>query len=201
MRKRIHINNHQNIFGTSENLLDLKRKRIEQSLEKAFESSKIVHLKSNDNFDKFYNELRRYMSNHYFPVSINRLCYLSNEEEFGFMTDNKVCMSEDVIEIYEEDICKIKFIPHDKGIELFRLEMYRTGKGLGSSFMNAFMKISALTGVAIFLTPGIPGFNTTGDQKKLYKFYSRFNFKKIDRSKYWSNCYFNGKIRPYNINN
>lgn len=191
--------NDLSISTTASNVFDFKKFQVLESYNAAAKSSSILYIKSNENFEKFYEELNYHFTHFHFPVSVDKI---HNETgQCVFITDNKVTVSEDIIKIYKEGCFNITFIPHDKGIELYKLEMNVTGRGLGSIFMKVFTDISTKTGIPIYLIPGVPGFNTTGDKNKLYRFYSKFNFKKNDRSKYWSNCYINGKIRPFITNN
>ena len=189
MKTKIKYNNPVNRQGSVENELSLRQ----QMSEKAFQNlSNAIHIKSNVMFEKFYLELVDYFSHHNLPVSINKI----DDDNYAFIYNNSAKYAESFIKIYDEDICNITILPNEKGVELFRLEMYKTGSGLGSIFMNALYEVSFNTGVPIFLLQGDPGWNTEGDPKKREKFYKKFNFKKLDRSKYWSNSYVNGKIRP-----
>jgi len=191
--------NELSICGTQSKALELKKIQAIESFKAAVKKSSIQQIKSNENFERFYEELNYHFTHFHYPVSVTKIH--NKNGEYVFITDNKVTVSEDIIKIYKEGCFNITFIPHDKGIELYKLEMNVTGRGLGSIFMKVFTEISIKTGIAIYLVPGVPGFNTASNKIKLYRFYNRFNFKKIDRSKYWSNCYINGNIRPFITNN
>ena len=139
---------------------------------------------ANQNFYDFHSALNDYFESHLMPECEIELV----EDEVRFYTFNdSVKMSENVIKISNEDICNITLLPHKNGIELYRFEMYQTGKGYGSIFMNALTQISKQLGIDIYLIPGVPGFNESGDDRLRRQFYHKFNFKRMNNSKFWKN--------------
>jgi len=189
MKTKIIYKNPENRPGSVMNELRFREKMYEKAVQNI---SNAEHIKSNEMFEKFYLELVDYFLQHNLPVSIKRI----DDDNYAFIFNNTPKFAESFIKIHDEDICNITILPHEKGVELFRLEIYKTGLGLGSIFMNAFYEVSFNTGIPIFLIQGDPGSNTEGDPIRREKFYRKFSFKKLDRSKYWSNSYVNGRIRP-----
>lgn len=172
----------------------LNELRLQEILKKIEHNKNNVYLYENEYFEKFYKEMCRYFSHHNLPVEIKRI--VNTDFLNRFLLDNKTYCPDTYIKIFDENLCNITILPNEKGIDLYRLEIYNQGEGVGSAFMNAFCNISKKTGIPIYLTPGDPGFNRS-DLLRLKKFYSRFGFKKIERDKYWTNAYKNGKIRPF----
>ena len=189
MKTKIIYKNPENRPGSAMNKLKYREKMYEKAM---LNISKAEHIQSNDMFEKFYLELVNYFLHHNLPVSLKRI----DDDNIGFILNDTTKFAESFIKIYDENICDITILPHEKGVELYSLEMYKTGSGLGTIFMNAFYEVSFTTGIPIFLIQGDPGSNTEGDPIRREKFYRKFSFKKLDRSKYWSNSYVNGRIRP-----
>jgi len=160
-----------------------KQKEWLKKIERKIEKKNYETLKRNDNFKLFYKELQNYFLHHSLPCQLQ---LLKGEQFFTFELNIKC--SEYSIRIYDPKLCNITIIPHPIGIELYRLEVYETGKGLGTIFMNAFNEASVKTGIVMYLMPGIPGF-TSGDNnnRKRLKFYQKFNFKQASLSNYWTN--------------
>ena len=162
-----------------------------------FNTSNVIqrNLYGNDYFREFYNEMVDYFRKNNFPVEVEWNENPNFQHMFNF--NNIIYVSDVFIKIHDPEICNITFLPNKKGIELYRLEMYNRDKGNGSNFMKAICRISQKTQIPVLLIPGEPGFRHVTDPKRLEKFYTRFGFKKLDRSQYWSNTYPNGKIRPF----
>ena len=140
-------------------------------------------LKRNDNFKLYFAELQNYFLHHNMPAQLQ----LVKEKRFYIFNLN-LKRSKYSIKIFDSNLCNITIIPHAIGIELYRLEVYKTGNGLGTIFMNAFNEVSKKTGIVIYLIPGDPGF-TSGDnnKRKRLNFYQKFNFKQASLSNYWTN--------------
>jgi len=111
--------------------------------------------------------------------------------------DNNVTKCEAIL-IYHPDICKIEFLPakNRTSIELYRLEMFKTGQGLGTTFIDIFKNISKETNIEILLKPGIPGIDANNmsnveykaHMKKVRNFYNKHGFKRKGlNTKFWSN--------------
>jgi hypothetical protein len=145
---------------------------------------------SNEYFDRFYKELEIIVSVSPIPLEIERI-----KAGNLFLMDNEFIIPEEYIKVFIENVCNITLLPHSDGIELYRLEIYNQNKGTGTTFMKIFSLLSQKTNIPILVTPGDPGNKGKTDFNKLEKFYKRFGFKKISRSKYWINTYPNGKVR------
>lgn len=146
---------------------------------------KIEYLHTNKNYEVFKKELFKSYSNMIKD-------YGSREENKLILIDNNGCtiFITPKIRIYKKDEYNICFFPHLKGIELYRLEIINTGQGLGSKFMEEFVKISKTTKIPIYLKLGIPGAIKDDNPKtreKRRNFYHKFNFKRESDSLYWSN--------------
>ncbi len=150
-------------------------------------------LHSNENFEIFYDALKSYFESHNSPVSLQKFNYPKGKFD-------KCCgdirIVYDAIKLTNDQLCDITFLPHEKGIELAKIEIFNRCQGLGTTFMNAFVEISTNTGIAIYLIPGILNNNEYTSIERLCEFYPRFGFKKLNLSRFWSNSYVNGKIRP-----
>ena len=139
-------------------------------------------VKRNQFFTTFSEKLIEYFNTHMMPANAEIIHY-----EMYFTFESDVKRAKWFIQILNEDICKITILPNNKGIELYRFEMYKTGKGFGSIFMNAINEVSKQTGIFVYLIPGVPGFNTQGDPDKRRNFYHKFGYKRLPNSKFWSN--------------
>lgn len=150
-------------------------------------------LNSNENFENFYEALKLYLESHNLPVSLQKLHYPNGNFNRCYGDTRFVY---DAIKLTNDQLCDITFLPHEKGIELAKIEMFKRCQGLGTTFMNAFVEISTNTGIVIYLIPGILNNNEYTSIERLCEFYPRFGFKKLNLSKFWSNSYTNGHIRP-----
>jgi hypothetical protein len=150
-------------------------------------------LMSNYKFDKFYKALKSYLKSHNLPVCLHKVHYTNGNFNRCYGNTRIVY---DAIKLTNNELCDITFIPHEKGIELSKIEIFNRCNGLGTDFMNAFVEISANTRVAIYLIPGVLNNNEYTSIERLCGFYPRFGFKKLSLSKFWSNSYVNGNIRP-----
>ncbi len=152
-----------------------------------------ISLNSNENFEIFYEALKLYLESHNLPVCLQKKHY-TNAMTSDCYGDTRTVY--DAIKLTNDQLCDITFLPHEKGIELAKIEMYNRCEGLGTTFMNAFVEISTNTGIAIYLIPGILNNNEYTSIERLCGFYPRFGFQKLKLSKFWSNSYTNGHIRP-----
>ena len=175
-------------------LANLNSFRVKSALETIENGNSFVYLNKSDFFDEFYNEMFEHFTHQKFSVEIE----LNENTDYitKFILNDKVYCPDSFIKIFDENICNITFLPNEKGIELYRLEIFNQRVGLGTKLMKAFCDISKKTKVPIYFIPGDPGFFNHSYRKRLMKFYSQFGFKKLDRSSYWANAYQNGKIRP-----
>lgn len=155
----------------------------------------IKFLKVNSQFFIFYAAMCKYFETHYLPFEVKLFEDNSNNI---FMLNNKFYFPDGFIKLFNPEVGNITILPHQKGVDLYRLELYNTGGGLGTELMKAFSAISIETGIPVFLVPGTPGFSTQTDLKRLEKFYLRMGFRPIMRSMYWTNSSINGYIRPVN---
>jgi len=129
------------------------------------------YLKSNSNFIRFYEELRNYFFSHNMMDLVVKMNKVSEGilHSFVYTTDNKIfTYISDNIEIFDENICKITFLPSNEDIELYWIEIYNAGKGLGSILMNAFNEVSKKTGIKIKLKLGTPGkiYDETNEERQ-----------------------------------
>ena len=107
-----------------------------------------------------------------------------------------------VHKIYNSEICNITLIPKGNGIEIYRLEIYKTGNGIGSKIMEIFNTVSCELDIPIYLTPGTPGsFTDNGEEKRREKFYRSVNFRcvqvspfKIYSNKAFINAYYENVV-------
>jgi GNAT superfamily N-acetyltransferase len=147
---------------------------------------KEIRLCKNANFIKFYEKLQEKMfKNNYFDLTP---IILENQKKY--YDDKPVAYFYDtpVIYIADPEICIVQFIPKDDGIELFILETFNRGKGIGSSLMKLFNEVSMETGVKIYLKPGNIVGSDGGDAVRRRKFYHVHGFKRKDvKTKYWTN--------------
>ena len=160
---------------------------IKRIFSKRLSNAIFYELKENNNFRIFYEKLCDYFLSH-------NMMNLTVEKLPGrncLFTDGNgktTCKQpEYIIKMFDEDICNITFLPKKEGIELYRLEIYNTGKGIGTTLMNIFNQISIETGIKIYLLLGDPGFNIDGDRVKRRNFYHKMGFKRCINSKYWIN--------------
>lgn len=158
----------------------------ERIMYKRFNDATIVELKENHNFKLFYKKLDEYFLGH-------NMMNLKLEKVEGYnclFTENEktICKKpESIIKIFDKNICNVTILPKKEGIELYRLEVYNTGRGIGTILMNAFNTISEETGIKIYLMLGEPGFNEEGNRTKRRNFYHKHGFKRCIDSKYWVN--------------
>lgn len=158
-----------------------------------FEDPHEISLNSNEEFERFYEALKLYLEGYNLPVSLEKHHYVNGITNQCY-DDTRIVY--DAINLTNDELCDITFIPHNKGIELAKIEMYNRCQGLGTKFMNTFVEISTNTRIAIYLIPGILNNNEYTSIKRLCGFYPRFGFKKLNLSKFWSNSYTKGGIRP-----
>ena len=141
-------------------------------------------------YEKLKNEISKYEANT--PMVLNHNYHLIGEMHFMFRTKNmvtvKIC---DYIKLYEEGYYNITIIPCKGGVEIERLEVYKTGKGIGSFFGKIFNSISLENDIPLYLIPGTPGYKSTyrddSDDKRRREFYHRLGFKRMKSSLYWQN--------------
>lgn len=160
----------------------IKRKKNTSVVLKRILKGKVQSIVKNQYFEIFADNLNDYFNTHLMPANLQ---VLNQEGYYTFNANAKRSMW--VIKIFDEDICNITILPFPKGVELYRLEMYKTGSGFGSLFMKAICEISERTGIAVYLIPGDPGFNTSSDEKRRRDFYHKYGFKRLKTSEYWSN--------------
>lgn len=194
-------------MGTSlKNMSRLERLSVKLSLvgaeqKQMFCSDNLVVVESDEKFKLFYSKLREwFMSHNMMDMSIEILtagAELDGEEMsmpvFSFNKGGRVITKQcECIKMFLKDVCNISLIPHKSGIELFRLEVYNPGKGIGSMMMNMLNTISKEIDVKILLTLGEPGLKskwkkqTTPAQRR--NFYHKHGFKRISmKTEYWSN--------------
>lgn len=166
------------------NTVDNKKDQLQRKIDK----SEFTTVKSNEQFMLFLSKLDEYFLTH---NMMDLQVKMSEESYFATFDYNdiveKLILSPS-IRIFDRDICNVTFLPKKDGIELYRLEVYNPGKGIGSILMKAFIDISQQTGIKIFLIPGDPGFNNGHvDLAKRRNFYHKFGFKRTKTSDYWSN--------------
>lgn len=161
-------------------------------IQRKFKNGNFKTIKTNDDFTTFYNELENYFKCHKFDTSLE----IINDRYFTMSNNITKC---EAILIYHPNICKIEFLPSKSknSIELYKLEMYNTGQGLGTIFMDIFKMISRKTNIEILLMPGFPGDSShlTDIERnnhiiKVRNFYHKNGFKRKGlKNKYWSNVY------------
>ncbi len=164
-----------------------------RTIQRKIKNKNIVTIITDNDFTTFYKELEDYFKNHNFygaPLKI------INDRLFVHDNDIRKC---EAIFIYDPNICKIEFLPTKtkNSIELFRLEIFNNGQGLGSKFLEIFNKISKKTNIEILLMPSIPGiidenisdaeFDT--QMKQTRNFYHKNGFKRKGmKTEFWSNA-------------
>ena len=159
----------------------IQRNQVIRKIQRNIKNKNYTQIKANDNFYLFFEKLQEHFMTHNMmgvPVELRKK---------SFYTFNELVKRSKAIKIFDKQICNITILPKEKGIELYRLEMYKTGQGLGSSFIEIFNKISKETGIVIYLIPGDPGFSTEGDDEKRRRFYHNHGFRRCSDSKFWSN--------------
>ena len=139
---------------------------------------------ANQNFFDFYDKLVEYFDANGIPR--NDLYLIKDQPRF-YTIDNDLRMSENVIMVFNAVIANIKFLPHKNGIELYRFEIFQVGKGVGSLFMKWIIEVAKQLNIKIYLNPSHPGTEEFGDEKRIKKFFRRFNFKPIPGSLFWVN--------------
>lgn len=148
--------------------------------------TKEIRLCKNANFIKFYEKLKEKMfKNNYFDLTP-----VIKENQKRYTDDDNIAYFyiTPVILIGNPLICQVQFIPKNDGIELFILETFKRGKGIGSSLMKLFNEVSMETGVKIYLKPGDPEGSEGNDEVRRRKFYHTHGFKRKDvKTKYWTN--------------
>lgn len=164
--------------------MNYQKKRENKQRAKKIRRKQYTTIKPNQKFFDFYEELNKYFGTHMMPTC--KLSLLQGEPGY-FYFEKTMKMSENIIQIYDENICDITFLPHKNGIELFRLEMYQKGNGFGSIFMNAFTAISKKLNIDIYLIPADPGDNISADKERRRNFYHRFNFRRLEGTRFWKN--------------
>lgn len=159
-----------------------------RELKRRIEKSDFITLKPNEQFLIFYLKLNEYFFTH---NMMDLKVEIVEERYFPFCSRNRKherLVQCPCIKIFDKDLCNVTFIPKTDGIELFRLEVYNPGKGVGSVLMNVFNTISKSTGIKIFTIPAEPGFNNpNSDPEKRRNFYHKFGFMRNSDSRYWSN--------------
>jgi len=159
----------------------IQKKQVIRKIQRNIKNNNFTRIKANDNFYKFYDKLQEHFSSH------NMMGVSLTMKNKSFYTLNQSVKRSKAIKIFDQQLCNITILPKQTGIELYRLEMYKTGQGLGSSFIEIFNKISKETGIVIYLIPGDPGFSTEGDDEKRRRFYHKHGFRRCSDSKFWSN--------------
>ena len=154
-----------------------------------------ITIKNNSKFLEFYEELLRISKTMRItpPVPLNIRYGKLGERTFIFYKRNKTsCRECDFIKMFHEDLYNITFLPCRDGVELERFEIYQTGNGIGSSFMELFNSISADLKIPLYLIPGTPGYGETyredSDPKRRREFYHRHGFKRMKDCDYWKNA-------------
>ena len=161
-------------------------------IERKIKNKNYTTIKTNSAFTTFYNELKDYFTNH---KLLGTSLEIINDRYFIF--NNNVTKCEAIL-IYHPDICKIELLPTKDGtsVELYRLEMFKTGQGLGSTFMDIFKNISKKTNIEILLKPGVLGIGVDDmsdveyddHMKKVRNFYHKQGFKRKGlKTRFWSN--------------
>lgn len=167
-------------------LKQIQNNRVLSNFNKAKKNA--IELKANSNFIKFHKELDNYFLTHnMMNLSVD---FNEDEKSFFWYTEKNKMYNSSSIKIFDENICNCTFLPCSDGIELYRIEVYNTGKGTGSILMNAFNEVSKKTGIKIRLTLGKPGFNkeyTKDDASKQRKFYHKHGFRRSKNNEYWYN--------------
>ena len=86
----------------------------------------------------------------------------------------------EMIKLYNNDY-SISIYDNGNGFELYRLEVFNPGQGLGSKFIQVLNKISCEMDYPVFLKPGIPGnqYKYYGQGESRFKFYLNNGFEVI----------------------
>ena len=148
-----------------------------------------IDVKKNDEYRLFLSKIEDYfLHNNMMSLRVAKRAKdsytLTNFQQIG---NKSIIKKSKGFQIYDPQICKVIFIPHENGVELFDLEVYNIGKGIGTLLMNVFTQISKETGVKIFLIPGAPQNNKNANIKKNRDFYHKFGFSRSKTSAYWTN--------------
>ena len=124
-----------------------------------------------------------------------------NQEGFDFYFDDKGMglfeqivgpVINDIVNIHftrgailklQNDNYKITIYDRGNGFELYRLEVFNQGQGLGSKFLNTLHRISCELDYPVFLKSGMPGNKTEYRSEEQYdarkEFYLKNNFNII----------------------
>ena len=173
--------------------------KVNREIQRKLKAGLYQTVSTNPLYDKFKSDLISHFNTHNFSIPYTSISvypnvvtssslYVNNKISKKNNVDVKLKMSDETIKIFHKDLCNITLIPHTKGVELFRIEMYITNKGYGSVFMKIFTDISKRNNIPIFLTIGTPGscgYNSNRDAQ--LKFYKKFGFKRCKNSEYYSN--------------
>jgi hypothetical protein len=173
--------------------------KVNREIQRKLKAGHYQTVSTNPLYDKFKRELTNHFNTHNFSIPFTNISvypnvvtgsslYVNNQISKKNNVDVKLKMSDETIKIFHKNLCDITIIPHPKGIELFRIEMYITNKGYGSLFMKAFTDISKRNNIPIFLTIGTPGSCAYNSNRNAQlRFYKRFGFKRCKDSDYYSN--------------
>ena len=161
------------------------KKEEDKIIRKKIRRGKYVTIKPNKNFYNFYKKLKIYFKNNEMSKYQIDLVERSKDQYYTFGTS--VRWSQYEIKIFEENTCCIEFLPHKDGIELYWLEIFQRGKGFGTTFMNAFKQIAEELNIKIYLIPAPLNHDYQVDPQRRRDFYHRFNFKRMEDSRYWVN--------------
>lgn len=168
------------------------KKQEKRFFEKAFKN--VIKLTDTEKLKLFYEKLKNKISQYEYstPIPLNLSYHLIGELHFMLRTKKTAILKTcDYIDLFEEDYYNITIIPCNDGVEIERLEIYKTGKGIGSFFAKIFNSISIETNIPLYLIPGAPGNNLSYrndlDDKRRRDFYHRHGFKRTKNSIYWQN--------------
>jgi len=78
----------------------------------------------------------------------------------------------------------IQMMCNSDGVEIFKIEVFKQGKGIGTELMEKMVEVSECLNIPLYLKP-TPYKNTTADQ--LRKFYHKLGFSRSTKSQYWTN--------------
>jgi hypothetical protein len=162
----------------------ITEKDLNRIYKKKIDKKEFSIIRNNNNFRMFAKKLQEYFNPSILPADF--MLYDGNGYHF-FAFNLNVSFSNTYIKIYNKDVCNITILPHKYGVELYCLEMYQTGKGYGSIFMNLIKKISEETNIKVYLIPGDPSGNRDANDKRRRDFYHRFGYKRLNKSDYWCN--------------
>ena len=139
-----------------------------------------THQKDTENYIRFTELVSRIIKDSHNLKFKQKEDYLTS-----FEFQNKVYLK---LSNSREIVCddfRLVFSPHGKdGVELYKIEVFNQGKGLGSQLLELFNTITKETGITVYLRPVSFG-STEIDQ--LRKWYSRNGFKRCCKNLYWSN--------------